>query len=374
MFFLNLFKREKILKQLQQVNFFLVATIVIIAIIDLFVLYSAAGGSMTPWAIRQLIIYLVFIPVMLLIAVMDFDAIYNYTYMAYGFCLACLLLIIILGHNAMGATRWLRLGPISFQPSEPMKIILALTLARYFQELNHEKAGITRKLLIPLVIIAIPVGLIADQPDLGTAIVMLTIGAVIIFISGIETSKCLAIGGMGLVTVPIIWSKFLHDYQRKRIINFLNPEHDPHGSGYNIIQSKIAIGSGGLTGRGFLNGTQGQLEFLPEKQTDFIFTMWTEEFGFIGGVALILLYTLIIILSLRTAFLVTHTFGRIAAFGISMFFFLHCFINMAMSMGLMPVVGIPLPLMSYGGTITATTLIAFGILLNLDVNKHAILS
>lgn len=367
---LGLFKREQIIKRLLKLNPLFILTVLLLATIDLFVLYSAAGGSMLPWSFRQAIFFTVFIPSMLLVAIMDMNWIYHYSYILYGLNIICLLLMTIIGHTAMGATRWLHVGPFTFQPSEPMKLFLVLALARYFQDLNYERSNDLHKIIIPLLIIGIPAGLIIEQPDLGTAIIILAIGAAILFISGIETYKCIIAGALTATAIPIIWHEFLHDYQKKRILNFLNPEFDPQGSGYNVIQSKIAIGSGGLTGRGFLNGTQGQLEFLPEKQTDFIFTMLTEEFGFIGGFAVITLYSLLIAIGFWIAFTSSNMFNRIVAFGITTFFFLHFFINIGMSMGLLPVVGIPLPLMSYGGTITTTTLISFGVLLNMEMNKH----
>lgn len=370
MLVLELFKRDQILKSLQKINPLFVITLLSITIIDLFILYSAAGGNLLPWSLKQGLFFVIFIPCMLIVAILNIELIYRYSYLLYGVNIVCLLVMLLVGHTAMGATRWLHLGPITFQPSEPMKLSLVLALARYFHDINYERANDFYKLIIPLVMILLPAGLIIEQPDLGTATVMIAIGAAIIFISGIETYKCVLIAVLIAIAAPIGWHEFLHDYQKKRIINFLNPEFDPQGSGYNVIQSKIAIGSGGLTGRGFLNGTQGQLEFLPEKQTDFIFTMLTEEFGFLGGFLLILLYTILIAIGFWIAFSVNTNFNRIVAYGISTFFFFHVFINIAMSMGMLPVVGIPLPLMSYGGTITATTLLSFGVLLNMEINKH----
>ena len=247
---------------------------------------------------------------------------------------------------------------------------MVFALAKYFYNIEVEDVEKMEYLVIPIIIITVPALFIFTQPDLGTALILLMVGAAVLFIAGVKIWKFVAVGVAGLIAIPFLWIFVLYDYQKNRVLNFINPENDPSGTGYNIIQSKIAIGSGGFLGKGYLKGTQGQLDFLPERQTDFIFTMLAEEIGFIGGSLTIGLYALIIYVGTSIAMNIQHQFGRLLAMGIITIFFLHMFINIGMVMGLMPVVGAPLPLISYGGTITATMLIGFGLLLNVDLYRN----
>jgi len=284
-------------------------------------------------------------------------------YPIYGLCLALLATVEIMGSIGMGAQRWLDLGFFQLQPSEVMKIAVILALARYFHGFDVDEAGRLRNLWVPVLIVVAPIALVLRQPDLGTAMVVAMVGGAMFWIGGARLWQFAVVAAGVAAAVPLAW-QFLHAYQKQRIFTFLNPENDPLGSGYHILQSKIALGSGGMFGKGFLEGTQSHLNFLPEKQTDFIFTMLAEEFGLIGGVGLIALYGLLIAYGIFIAFRCRSQFARLLAMGLSVNFFLYVFINIAMVMGILPVVGVPLPLISYGGTAMLTVLIGFGLIMS----------
>ena len=356
--------------RIASLNWSLIFLIAVLATIGFIMLYSAAGGSFHPWLIKQIVYFAIFFPLMILIAVIDIRFWFNTAYIYYLGALILLIVVAVKGYNSMGATRWFRFVGVNIQPSEIMKVCMVFALAKYFYNIEAENIEKIRYLAIPVAIITIPALLIFNQPDLGTALILIMVGAVILFIAGVKIWTFVVVGAVGLVSIPFLWIFVLYDYQKKRVLNFLNPGNDPSGSGYNIIQSKIAIGSGGLSGKGFLNGTQGQLDFLPERQTDFIFTMLSEELGFIGGVFTITIYALIIYIGTLIALNTKHQFGRLLAIGIIAIFFIHMFVNIGMVMGLMPVVGAPLPLISYGGTITATMLMGLGLLLNVDLYRN----
>jgi rod shape determining protein RodA len=288
---------------------------------------------------------------------------FRVAYPAYAVGLALLVLVHVMGTTGMGAQRWLEVGPLQLQPSELMKIAMVLVLARYFHGLNPEKIGNPLYLPWPLVLLVVPAALILKQPKLGTTVLMLLTAAAMFFCAGVRIWKFVAVGLAAAGALPLAWS-FLRDYQKQRVMSFLDPESDPLGAGYHIIQSKIALGSGGLWGKGFLNGTQGHLQFLPERQTDFIFSMLSEEFGLVGGLVLIGLYTAILLYGLGIALRARSQFARLVAIGISTAFFANAFVNLAMVMGLLPVVGEPLPFLSYGGTAMITLLIGFGLVMN----------
>lgn len=332
--------------------------------------FSAGGGSMEPWGNPQLVRFLIGFIMMIAISLAPPGLFLRYAYHAYAGCVILLLIVEIFGHIGMGAQRWFRIGFINLQPSEITKVCLILALARFYHMIQAEDVNRPLHLLIPLALIAVPVGLVLIQPNLGTATIMAGTAVGILFTAGLRLwffigALCLVVGG-----APIGW-QFLHDYQKQRVMTFLNLEADPLGAGYNIMQSKIAIGSGGMGGKGFLEGSQGQLSFLPEKQTDFVFTMLAEEFGFVGGLTVMALYAFLLLFALWTGITSKNHFGRMLSAGIGMLFFLHIFINMAMVMGLIPVVGVPLPLLSYGGSITMTALVALGLLHNVYINRDA---
>jgi len=362
--------KTSVFQRILSLNWPLISLIFLLSVIGIFMLYSAAGGVFKPWLLKQIIYFAIFFPVMIVIAVIDIRFWFNTSYLAYFLGVTLLIIVSIKGYNSMGATRWFKIAGITIQPSEITKLFTVLALAKYFYNLEADNIEKSRYVILPIIIIALPALLIIDQPDLGTAIILVLAGVSVLFMAGVKAWKFIAGGISALIAIPFLWYFVLYDYQKNRILTFLYPDSDPTGAGYNITQSKIAIGSGGFFGKGYLGGTQGQLDFLPERQTDFIFTMLTEELGFIGGVGVLLLYLAIIYLGTAISLRSKHQFGKLLAIGVVNIFFLHMFVNMGMVMGLLPVVGTPLPLISYGGTITATMLISFGLLLNVDLYRN----
>ncbi len=360
------------LEKLKQVNFGLIVLIAIVSSIGFATLYSAASGSWDPWASRQMARFAVGIVLMLAVAVIDQRFWFRAAYPLYCGAFVLLVVVDVAGAIGMGAQRWLDVGIIQIQPSELMKIALILTLARYFHALTLEEIGNPLYLIWPTVLVIVPAALVAKQPDLGSAILLLLMAATVFFLAGVRVWKFLLIGGGAAAVVPVAW-RFLRDYQKQRILTFLDPESDPLGAGYHIIQSKIALGSGGVWGKGFLQGTQSHLQFLPERQTDFIFTMLSEEWGFVGGLVLIGLYTIILLYGVSIALRCRSQFGRLTAMGVIGTFYIYAIINMAMVMGLLPVVGEPLPLVSYGGTSMMSLLMAFGLLMNSYVHRDLVI-
>ena len=351
-----------------QLNWILILLICALASIGFAMLYSAGNGSYTPWAERQMVRFAVGMGLMLAIALIDIRFWLRYAYVFYAIALILLIAVEFAGTVGMGAQRWIGLKFFHLQPSELMKIALVLSLARYFHRLSLEDVTRPTQLLFPILIVAAPTALVLRQPDLGTSLLLLIGSAAIFFLAGVRIWKFILIGLIGLASIPVGWS-MLHNYQKNRIMTFLSPESDPLGSGYHILQSKIALGSGGVFGNGFLQGTQSHLRFLPEMQTDFIFTMYAEEFGLVGGLFLIALYAAIVIYGFAIAMRSRSHFGRLVAMGVITTFFLYVFMNIAMVMGLIPVVGVPLPLISYGGTAMMTVLIGFGLLMNVYIHR-----
>jgi rod shape determining protein RodA len=275
----------------------------------------------------------------------------------------------MVGHVGLGAQRWLDVGPIQIQPSELMKISLVLALARYLHGLALDEVSKPHRLLIALVMIVLPAALVLKEPNLGTAMIILADGFSLLFLAGLSWWWILpAVGGV-VGAVPVAWH-FLHDYQKRRVLTFLHPQNDALGAGWNISQAEIAIGSGGATGKGFVQGTQSRLNFLPEKNTDFAYTALGEEFGFAGSVALLAMFAVIMYFGVRIATQSRSQFGRLVAMGITLNFFFYIMINAAMVMGLIPVVGIPMPLISYGGTAMLTVMFGFGLLMSVHVHRH----
>jgi len=355
-------------QKLWQVNWFLVFFIIILTGIGCAMLYSAGEGSWDPWAKRQIIRFGVGLFLMVMVAVTDIRSWMRHAYTLYFLVLGLLVVVEVMGVINMGAQRWIDLGVIQLQPSEIMKITLVLALARFFHDTLLEEVGRPTFLIIPLLLVAAPVVLVIRQPDLGTAIMLTMTAGVIFFLAGVRTWKFGLVIGATLASLPFGWT-ILHGYQKKRILTFLNPESDPLGAGYHIMQSKIALGSGGIFGKGFLSGTQSHLNFLPEKQTDFIFTMLAEEFGMVGGLLLLCIYAIVLIYGFAIALRVHNQFGRLITLGINGTFFFYVFINIAMVMGLVPVVGVPLPLISYGGTAMVSLMIGFGFILCAYVHR-----
>ena len=359
-------------QKLLNLHWVLIFLICLTAAIGIALLYSAANGNFQPWASRQLVRFGVGFLAMISLALVDIRIWLRFAYVIYFLSLFLLTLVEYMGFVGMGAQRWLDLGYFNLQPSELMKIALVLALARYFHGLNVEDVARPTRLFIPSLMILAPVGLVLRQPDLGTALMLAMASGAIFFIAGVRLWKFGLIGVAAIIATPIGW-QFLHDYQKRRVLTFINPEADPLGSGYHIIQSKIALGSGGLTGKGFMQGTQGHLNFLPEMQTDFIFTMLAEEFGLVGGLGLLTLYALLLASGAMIAVRANNQFGRLVAMGVTVTFFIYAFVNIAMVMGLIPVVGVPLPLISYGGTAMMSLLIGFGFLIGVWVHRDVII-
>ncbi|MBC8337056.1 MAG: rod shape-determining protein RodA [Rhodospirillales bacterium] len=355
-------------QKLWQIHWFFVLLLAIVASVGFAMLYSAAGGSIDPWAKRHAVRFGFGIVLMISIAVIDTRIWLRYAYAVYFAILLMLVSVDVGGAMGMGARRWINLGVINLQPSELMKVAMVLALARYFHGGSLEDIRRPIFLIPPILIVVVPAAFVLRQPDLGTSLILLMTAAGIFFLAGVRLWKFALVGVLSLAAMPVAW-QFLHEYQKKRVLTFLNPESDPLGAGYHIIQSKIAFGSGGLSGRGFMQGTQGHLNFLPEMQTDFIFTMLSEELGLIGGLILLCLYILMLIYGISISVRSRSHFGCLLGMGVTSTFFLYVFINIAMVMGLIPVVGVPLPLISYGGTAMLTLLIGFGLLMGVWVHR-----
>jgi rod shape determining protein RodA len=360
--------RLTLTQKIWSINWGLVTLLCIIASFGFAMLYSAANGSLQPWAAKQMVRFAIALALMLCVAVVDIRIWLRFAYIIYGIAFVLLVAVEIRGAIGMGAQRWIDLGVIQLQPSEMMKVTLVLALARYFHGLTVDEIGRPLRLIIPTLLILTPAVLVLKQPDLGTALKLLLSGGAMLFLAGVRWWKFVTVIAAGAGALPLIWGH-MRDYQKNRIYTFLDPENDPLGAGYHILQSKIALGSGGLFGKGFLLGTQSHLNFLPEKQTDFIFTMLAEELGLVGGLTLLGLYTLCFVYGFAIALRSRNHFGRLLGLGLTINFFLYVFINTAMVMGLIPVVGVPLPLISYGGTAMLTVMFGFGLLISVWIHR-----
>jgi rod shape determining protein RodA len=303
-----------------------------------------------------------------MVAVVDIRFWIRHAYTFYAFAFVLLIGVELFGSIGMGAQRWIDLGFFQLQPSEVMKIAMVLALSRYFHGASIEEIGRPLFLVAPLLMVTAPAALVMRQPDLGTAMLLIMGSGAIFFMAGVRIWKFILVIVSSVGSIPVAW-QFLREYQRQRVLTFISPESDPLGAGYHITQSKIALGSGGVFGKGYLLGSQSHLSFLPEKQTDFIFTMMAEEFGMVGGVVLLGVYTLLLIYGYAIALRARSQFSRLVAIGVTTTFFLYVFINIAMVMGLLPVVGVPLPLISYGGTAMVTLLFGFGLVMSVYIHR-----
>ena len=367
-------ERDRVSSKLGEIDWRLTGLLCVVAGIGTAMLYSIAGGQWQPWALDHLIRFGVLLVAMLALAMVHPKWWFRAAYPLYAVLLVMVLLIEFtpLGYEPVGAgaKNWLNLGFIRLQPGEFMKLGVVLALARWYHNHTANDARLSWKLLIPAAMIGVPFLLIAKQPDLGSAMMVGLSGAIIMFVAGLSW-KIIAAGGLAaVVTIPPFVMFGMHDYQRNRVLTFLDPEADPTGTGYNIIQSKIALGSGGLLGRGYGLGSQSQLEFLPERHTDFIFSTVSEEFGFVGSVTVLACYIAIILIALRIASLSHSHFGRIAAAGATGTFALYVLINGAMVMGMAPVVGVPMPLLSYGGSSMMTIMLGFALVMATRVHRY----
>lgn len=366
-------ERDRLSVKIGEIDWRFVALLCVVGGVGAAMLYSVAGGSWEPWAAKHLIRFGAILVVMLGLATIHPKWWFRAAYPVYGLLLMLILMIEFtpLGYTAGGARNWLNLGFIRIQPAEFIKLGLVLALARWYHNHTAQEARWSWKLIFPVGMIGVPFLLVAKQPDLGSAMIIGLTGAAVMFMAGLSWRVIVA-GAVGMLTIIPPFVIFgMHDYQRNRVLTFLSPESDPSGTGYNIIQSKIALGSGGLLGRGYGLGSQSQLDFLPERHTDFIFSTVSEEFGFVGSFSILLCYTAIILIALRIASLSHSHFGRIGSAGMTAFFALFVLINGAMVMGLAPVVGVPMPLLSYGGSSMMTVMIGFGLVLATRVHRYA---
>ena len=363
-------------QKILRLNWALILLVVAISGTGFLMLYSVAGGSLDPWASRQIVRFGVGIGLMLFIALIDIRYWKVLSPVAYLVALGLLVAVKFMGVTGGGAQRWLAIGPLQLQPSELMKIGLVMALAHYYSILDRDRVSHPLWVIPPLILIAVPVFLVLKQPDLGTAMLLAMGGALIMFLAGVSWWYW---GTLIVLGVSVVWGvleskgtdyQILNDYQYKRIEIFLDPEKDPLGAGYHITQSKIALGAGGVSGRGFMQGTQSSLDFLPEKHTDFIFTSLAEEFGFVGSLSLLALYVLVLLFCFASMAQNRDRFGALITGGLAATFFFYWAINMAMVMGLIPVVGVPLPLISYGGSAMLVLLLAFGLIQSAHVHRQ----
>lgn len=355
-------------EKLRVMPWILLLLVCCVAGVGFIALYSAGGGSLDPWAYKHLLRFCFMLCLTFVIALIDVRYYARLSYLAYGGALILLFAVEVIGEVGMGAQRWINLGVIQLQPSELMKIAVVMALARFFHGCSLEEVRRFRMLIIPTTLIALPVILVLLQPDLGTSLMIVMVGVAMLWLAGVRWWIFVTGIVSTAASIPIVYH-FLHEYQKKRIQTFLNPESDPLGAGYHIMQSKIALGSGGVEGKGFLQGTQSNLNFLPEKQTDFIFTLLAEEWGLTGGVVLLVLFGVIFFYGFVMAFQCRHHYGRLLVLGLMINFSLYIFINIGMVMGLMPVVGVPLPLVSYGGTAMLTIMISLGLMISAFIHR-----
>ena len=368
-------ERDRLSVKFGQIDWRLTGVLCLIAAAGGMMLYSIAGGHWQPWAAQQMLLFAAFLVLMIALAVTDLRVWFVAAYPTYVVGLLLLAAVMVVGHSSLGATRWLKVGPLHIQPSEIMKIGLVLALARFYHGLSAQEARWSWKLLIPVGMIGAPVLLVLKQPDLGTAILLAATGLVMIMLAGLSLRVIIAGLAAGLAATPVfvflvLKGHLVKGYQAQRLLTFLHPQSDPSGSGYHILQAKIALGSGGILGKGYGLGSQSQLNFLPEKQTDFIFATLAEEFGFVGCISILVLYAAVIVIALRIASISHSHFGRLSAAGVTATFALYVLINGAMVMGLAPVVGVPMPLLSFGGTVMLTVMVGFGLVQSVRVHRY----
>jgi rod shape determining protein RodA len=362
--------RRDIRNTLSRLHWPLIGMLTMIGAAGVLTLYSAAQGSWSPWALPHLVRFCLSLGLMIVVALIGMRFWQFLAYPIYAVALVALILVPIFGVERLGAQRWIDLGHFQFQPSELMKIGLVLALARYYHGLRVEQVSHILYLVPPLIMIGAPVGLIFLQPDLGTASMLGITGVAMVFLAGLSWR----VGFLGMLAgVGGAYAAYrfdiLHQYQIDRILTFLDPDRDPLGKGYHLLQSKIGLGSGGLVGKGYMEGTQSELKFLPEMQTDFIFTIFGEEFGFVGALFLLGLYYAVIMTGVSMALRARTHFARLTAMGVLVTFALYIVINTGMVMGLAPVVGVPLPLVSYGGTVMITIMVGFGLVMSAHLSR-----
>ena len=356
-------------QKIKNLDYILLICILALSILSVFIMYSTDGGELLYHTKSHLIKLAVFFVLMLVISFFNIKFWHLCSYFLYGVIILLLIWVSVYGLKVSGSQRWIDLYFLVLQPSELMKIGIILCLAKYYHRVSIDKVNSFLSISIALAIILIPVIFVLDQPDLGTSILIISSGLIILWLGGVKIKYFFVSFVVFLISLPFIIS-YLEPYQKLRILTFLNPERDPLGAGYQIIQSKIAIGSGGFSGKGFLQGTQSYLDFLPEKHTDFIFTLFSEEFGFVGSVGLLLLYTVIILRIIQIGAISRSSFARLFCFGFAFAIFIYITVNLSMVLGLLPIVGSPLPIMSYGGSSMLATMIGFGIVMSAKVHNQ----
>ncbi len=357
--------------KLQSINYPLLGLIIILFFVGLAALFSISNGDFYSWPLKHSQRFILGLIIFFIVVFFDLRLIFGYAYVIFFLSIISLAIIPFFGIESNGATRWINIAGISLQPSEFVKYTLILALAKYFHSIDND-SGFIKTLTIPLIITLVPVFLVITQPDLGTALIILLGGISLFWISGLNY-KYFIVGVLSvLCSLPVLW-QYLKDYQKDRVLTFFNPERDPLGNGYHIMQSKIALGSGGIFGKGYMEGTQSHLNFLPEMQTDFIFTMLGEEFGFIGTLLLLFIYAALIINSIRLALKSRSLFSKYLSLGVCNVFFIYVFVNIGMVTGLLPVVGVPLPFISYGGSSMLAVMFGFGLLMNCYINRNIII-
>ena len=359
-------------QKLKNLDFILLFCIMLLSLISIFAMYSTDGGVILFHSKSHIIKFVIFFPIMIVLSFFDIKFWYFFAYIFYAIVLVFLVWASLYGIKASGSQRWINLYFINLQPSELMKIAVIVCLAKYYHRIGLDKVNTIQSILIVLIILIIPVMLVINQPDLGTSILIAASGLVVIWLSGLNIRYFIYSFIALLITLPFGIS-FLKSYQKSRILTFLNPDRDPLGAGYQIIQSKIAVGSGGLTGKGFLKGTQSYLDFLPEKHTDFIFTLFAEEFGFLGSLGLLLIYIIIIYRIIKIGSISRSYFSKIFCYGFGSAIFFYIAVNMSMVLGLLPIVGSPLPIMSYGGSSMLATMLGFAIVLSAKIHHKQLI-
>ena len=360
---------QNLFQKIKNLDYILLISLIILSSISFFVMYSTDGGELLAHSKNHLLKLSTFFIMMLIISFFNIKLWHYFSYLFYFLIILLLIWVSIFGIKVSGSQRWIDLYLIVLQPSELMKIGIILCLAKYYHRISVEKVNTFSSILIALVIIILPIILVLAQPDLGTSILIALSGLIILWLGGVKIKYFIVSFITFLISLPFVIT-LLEPYQKLRILTFLDPDRDPLGAGYQIIQSKIAIGSGGFSGKGFLNGTQSYLDFLPEKHTDFIFTLFSEEFGFIGSIGLMILYSIIILRVIRIGTISRSSFARLFCFGFAFAIFIYITVNLSMVLGLLPIVGSPLPIMSYGGSSMLATMIGFGIVMSAKVHNQ----
>ena len=360
-------------QKIKNLDYILLISVILLSALSVFVMYSTDGGEILFHTKNHFVKLAVFFPLMIFVAFFNIKFWHNCSYIIYFIVILLLIYVSFFGLKSSGSQRWMDLYLFVLQPSELMKIAIIMCLAKYFHRIKIENVNSFTSITIVLSIIIIPIIFVISQPDLGTSILIALSGLIILWLGGMRIKYFIYSFITFLISLPFIIS-FLKPYQKLRILTFLDPDRDPLGAGYQIIQSKIAIGSGGLDGKGFLKGTQSYLDFLPEKHTDFIFTLFSEEFGFIGSVGLLILYSIIIFRIVRIGAISRSNFARLFCFGYAFAIFIYIVVNLSMVLGMLPIVGSPLPIMSYGGSSILATMIGFGIVLSAKINHKQMIA